>query len=50
MFDLTQKDLDQLSYAQLCEVVLKQQKMLKQCNDTLEQALDTLNKIKEMAK
>lgn len=48
MFDLTQKELDNMSYAEICALVLTQQKLLKQCNDVLGQAMETLNKVKEI--
>lgn len=50
MFDLTQEKLDKLSYAQICTIVLKQQELLKQCNDVLGQAITTLESVKELAK
>lgn len=50
MYELTQEELDTLTYAQICEVVLKQQELIKTFDETLKQAIKTLNMVKEMAK
>lgn len=49
MFDLTQEELNKMSYAQLCTLVLEQQQLLKLCKDTLGKAIEQLNTIKELA-
>lgn len=49
MYNLTEQDLQAWGTRELIELVLEQQKLLKQCNDVLTDAINTLESVKEMA-
>lgn len=49
MHEYTLNELAKLNSLELAMLVMDQQKLLIQCNSVLEQAIETLNKVKELA-